>query len=64
MYLNKALISKVYFFKITEQRTIWFKNGQRGSSHHGSVVMNPTSVHEDTGLIPGLIQWVRDPALL
>ena len=32
-------------------------------SHCGSVVMNPTSIHEDTGLIPGLAQWVKDPAL-
>ena len=24
------------------------------SSHHGSVEMNPTSIHEDAGLIPGL----------
>ena len=34
------------------------------SSHFGSVVMNPASIHEDVGLIPGLAQWVRDPALL
>ena len=33
------------------------------SSCHGSVVMNPTSIHEDLDLIPGLAQWVRDLAL-
>ena len=32
-------------------------------SHCGSVVMNQTSIHEDSGLIPGLARWVKDPAV-
>ena len=33
-------------------------------SHCGSAVMNPTSIREDGASIPGLTQWVKDPALL
>ena len=34
------------------------------SSHRCSALMNPTSIYEDAGLIPGLAQWIKDPMLL
>ena len=33
------------------------------SSHLGTVEMNLTRNHEVADLIPGLAQWVKDPAL-
>ena len=34
-----------------------------GSSLLGTAETNPTSIHEDVGLIPALAQWAGDPEL-
>ena len=55
-------LSKVDKFNGTDQSTI--KDFEVGSSHCGTVETNPTRNHEVVGSIPGLAQWVKDPALL
>ena len=50
----------------TQYKCIFLKKlgvGWGESSHHGSVVMNLTSIHDAAGSVPGLAHWVKDPAL-
>ena len=42
---------------------VLFETLHRWSSHCGTEETNPTSIHEDAGLISGLAQWVRVLAL-
>ena len=40
------------------------KSKTNRSSSHGAAETNPTRNNEGSHLIPGLTQWVKDPALL
>ena len=45
--------------KLTEHCKFNLKKFKSGSSHHGSAGTNPTRIHEDADLTPGLAQQVK-----
>ena len=49
---------------IWKQVEMYILKSVNSCSHCGLVAMNPTSIHDDMGLIPGITQWVKDLALL
>ena len=49
---------------ITRWRVVLEAEKSRGRSPRGTVEMNLIRNCEVAGLIPGLVQWVEDPALL
>ena len=55
--MTRASITKNHRPGLAQQKLVSW------SFHHGSDVTNPTSIHEDVGLIPGLAQWVKRSGL-
>ena len=52
---------QTYALKVLRVSSI--KSSCNRSSRCGAVETNPTSIHQDVGLIPGLAQWIKDLVL-
>ena len=61
LYTKNDILEKEYLKK---KKPIPFLKSHPRSSYCGSVVKSQTYIHEDAGLVPGLVQWAKDLILL
>ena len=48
---------------LLQQFMVFKRNERKGVPAAAQWIKNPSSIHKDVGLIPGLSQWVKDSAL-